>query len=364
MINKNRFKEKVTIDDVARLAGVSKSTVSFVLNNRPSISVSTRDRVREVIRKLNYQPNQIARSLSSRQTRSIGLIVKQIDNPYFTKIMRGVFEYFSGCGYTVLLGSSELQPAREKSSIEALLRQRVDGLILSPLQGSDADLSHFSVISQNQVPLVLLEKVANVAANVVDIRNERAACEAVTYLIGLGHRRIAYYSGPDYSMHNRERLTGYRKAMMENGLPAPSSCIRQAGVYLEDGYAAARAQFTEPGERPTAVFCFNDLVAIGVMNALMDLCIHIPDDVSVIGFDDIEFCGSVRVPLSSIRVPAFEMGKAAAELLMNQISRTDSDIRKTVELEATLIPRASCARVDGRAAPGSMKKKHASPDGL
>lgn len=363
MINQNRFKEKVTIDDVARLAGVSKSTVSFVLNNRPSISASTRDRVREVIRKLNYQPNQIARSLSSRQTRSIGLVVKQIDNPYFTKIMRGVFEYFSGCGYTVLLGSSELQPDREKSSLEALLRQRVDGLILSPLQGSDADMSHLSLISQNQVPLVLLEKVANVAANVVDIRNEGAAFEAVSYLIGLGHRRIAYYSGPDYSMHNRERLTGYRRAMMEHGIPFPASGVRQAGVYLEDGYAAAKTQFSMTGERPTAVFCFNDLVAIGVMNALMELGLRIPEDVSVIGFDDIEFCGSVRVPLSSIRVPAYEMGKAAADLLMQQIGKADSVLRETVELEATLMPRASCARADGRPAGGTLKKKHPGPAG-
>jgi LacI family transcriptional regulator len=357
MNNSNRFKEKVTIDDVARLAGVSKSTVSFVLNNRPSISLETRDRVRDVIRKLNYQPNQIARSLSSRQTRSIGLVVKQIDNPYFTKVMRGVFEFFSGCGYTVLLGSSELQPERERTSVEALLRQRVDGLILSPLQGADADLSHLTAVSQEQVPLVLLEKVANVSANVVDIRNEAAAYKAVSFLIGLGHRRIAYYAGPDYSMHNRERAAGFQRAMLENGLPAPSSSVRQAGVYLADGYAAARAQFSAPGERPTAVFCFNDLVAIGVMNALIELGIRIPDDVSVIGFDDIEFCGSVRVPLSSIRVPAFEMGKAAAEMLMNQIGKTGPAERRTVELEATLIPRASCGRLDGRPAPGASRKK-------
>jgi LacI family transcriptional regulator/LacI family repressor for deo operon, udp, cdd, tsx, nupC, and nupG len=339
----NRFIKKITIDDVAKLAGVSKATVSSVMNRKPNVSAETSERVMEVIRKLNYQPDRIARSLSVKKTQSIGIVVKQIDNPYFTKIIRGVFSFMSEREYTVLLGSSELSPAKERKSVETLLRQQVDGLILSPLQGPGADLSYLSGWIQDQGPLVLLEKVPNLAVNVVDIQNAKAAVQAVEYLIRLGHRRIAYYAGPGYSMHNQERLSGFQQAMMKYGLPVLEGFVSEAGVYIEDGFRAAHRQFSESGEKPTAIFCFNDLVAIGAMNALSGLGFRVPEDASVIGFDDIEFCESVKVPLSSVRVPAFEMGRAAAELLLKQIEDHGENARETVELDATLVLRDSCA---------------------
>jgi LacI family transcriptional regulator len=338
----NRFKKKITIGDVASLAGVSKGTVSSVLNNKTSVSEETRNRVLEVIRKVNYQPNHIARSLSAQKTRSIGLIVKQIDNPYFTKIMRSVFESMSGQGYTILLGSSELQPEKERLGIETLLRQRADGLILSPLQGPGADMGPLSGWIREQLPLVLLERVPNLQACVVDCQNAKASAEAVRCLIGFGHRRIAYYAGPGYSLHNTERLAGFQQVMLEQGFPVPPGFVRQAGVYIDDGYRTAREHFSEPGEHPTAVFCFNDLVAIGVLNALSDLGIAVPGAVSIIGFDDIEFCESVRVPLSSVRVPALEMGKAAARLLLRQIEHRGPPLYEAIELEAKPVIRASC----------------------
>ena len=339
----NRFtKEKMTIGDVARLAGVSKATVSSVLNDKSNVSKSTKARVADVMQRLNYRPNHIARSLSSRQTRSMGLVVKQFDNPYFTKIMRGVFEFFSGRGYTVLLGSSQLSPEKERQSVDTLLRHRVDGLILSPLQAQDADLRYLSPLFEDQIPLVFLERVPNIAANVVDIGNEKGAYDAVAHLIRLQHRKIAYLAGPDFSIHNRERLSGFQRAMMEHGLPLRTEWIRKAGVYIEDGYFAARSQFEETDDRPTALFCFNDLVAIGAMNALFELGLRVPDDVSIIGFDDIEFCESVRVPLASVHVPILEMGTAAAALLLKQIEHHGASLRETVELKATFIPRASC----------------------
>lgn len=190
---------------------------------------------------------------------------------------------------------------------------------------------------------MLLEKVPNLAVNVVDVQNAKAATQAVEHLIRLGHRRIAYYAGPGYSMHNQERLSGFQQAMMKHGLPVLEGFVSEAGVYIEDGFRAARRQFSGPGEKPTAVFCFNDLVAIGVMNALSGLGFRVPEDASVIGFDDIEFCESVKVSLSSVRVPAFEMGRAAAELLLKQIENRGENARETVELEAILVLRDSCA---------------------
>jgi LacI family transcriptional regulator len=341
----NRIRKDITIGDVANMAGVSRATVSSVLNNRSTVAATTRERVLEVIHKLNYQPNQIARSLSVRKTMAIGLVVKQIDNPYFTKVMRSVLEFFSEREYTVLLGSSELSPEKEKESIKTLLRQRVEGLIVSPLQGQGTDLSYLSRLIQDHMPLVLLDKVLNIPANVVEIENAIAAEEAITHLIRLGHRRITYYAGPDYSLHNVERLNGFHQAMMKNGIQILPSSVRKAGVYINDGFHAAMEQFSASGDKPTAIFCFNDLVAIGVMNALSELKLRVPDDVSIIGFDDIEFCNVARVPLSSVRVPALDIGRAAAKLLIKQIENRGKNLNEVIELKAPLVLRASCTKL-------------------
>lgn len=339
----NRFNQKTTIEDVARLAGVSKATVSSVINNRPHIAPETRERVLEVIHKLQYRPNRIARSLSAQKTHSLGLVVKQIDNPYFAQIMRGVYDEASLHGYIVLLGSSELSPEKEKHSIDALLQQWVDGLVISPLQGEGADLSYLGMILQTGPPLVFLERIPNFQANTVDIQNARAAEEAVSYLISLGHQRIVYFAGPSYSIHNRERLEGFRKAMADHGLPVPPNAVWPAGVYIEDGYRAGKEVFSQAECPFTAAFCFNDLVAIGVMNAIFEQGLSVPEDVSIIGFDNIAFCDSARVPLTSVRVPTYEMGREAAKLLFRQIQEGETKNPELVILTAELVHRKSCA---------------------
>jgi len=269
--------------------------------------------------------------------------VKQIDNPYFAQIMRGVYDEASTHGYIVLLGSSELSPEKEKSSVDALLQQWVDGLVISPLQGEDADLSYLGLLLQNGPPVVFLEKVPNFSASTVDIQNTQAAKEAVSYLIELGHREIVYLSGPSYSMHNRERLEGFRQAMESHGLPIPSHAIYPAGVYIEDGYKAGKALFSQFGRSFTAFFCFNDLVAIGAMNAIFEQGLSVPEDVSVIGFDNIAFCDFARVPLTSVRVPTYEMGKQAARLLFRQIQDPELSSPESIVLKAELVQRKSCA---------------------
>ncbi|MDZ7319702.1 MAG: LacI family transcriptional regulator, partial [candidate division KSB1 bacterium] len=173
---------KVTIADVARMANVSKATVSAVLNNKPTVSPQTRELVNEVIRHLNYRPNEIARSLSIRRTKCIGLVIKEIDNPYFAKVMKGVFDVCCEMGYTVLLGSSELSPNQELKSVQTLTHRHVDGLIISPLQGDDIDFSYLGNLLRENYPLVMLGSVKNYITNTVDIDNVKAAYEAVSYL--------------------------------------------------------------------------------------------------------------------------------------------------------------------------------------
>jgi len=325
------------IGDVARMASVSKATVSAVINNRPGVAPQTRENVLRVIKKLNYRPNQVARSLSVRATKSIGLVIKEIDNPHFARVIKGVFSASSRHGYTVILGSSEHSPEKENMSVETLTNQRVDGLIVSPLQASHSDFGYLAQLIARNYPLVTLGEVKNYATNVVDINNEAAAHEAVSYLISRGHQKIAYLSGPAFSAH---RLRGYQLALIDHSLPIETKFILDAGPYFENGYTKGKQLFTS-SYIPSAVFCYNDLVAIGLVHALQELGFKVPDDVAVIGFDDIDFCQFARIPLTTIHVPAYEIGEKAADLLMRQITNRGNGMVEKNLLDAYLVKRES-----------------------
>lgn len=332
----------ITIGDVARMANVSKGTVSAVLNNKNTVSEATRKKVLKVIEKLNYRPNQVARSLSSRQTKSIGLVIKEIDNPYFAKVMKGVFDVCVKSGYTVLLGSSELDPEQERQSVETLRNQQVDGLIISPLHGDNTDFTYLAELLRFKYPLVMLEPVKNFTTNVVDVDNVQAAYSAIKCLIELGHTEIAYFAGPLYSAHSENRLEGFKQALMDHNIPIQKNFILQVGSNIEDGYKAGKNLFSNCESCPTAVFCYNDLVAVGLVDALIEMGFSIPDDISVIGFDDITFCESARIPLTTVHMPTYKIGEAAARLLINQISNREQVLNERIVLDAHLVKRESC----------------------
>jgi len=334
----------VTISDVARLANVSKATVSAVMNGRPGISEKTRKRVLEIATHLNFRPNQIARSLSIRKTHSIGLVIKEIDNPYFSKIMKGVFDTCAEHDFTVLLGSSELSPEKEKKSIDTLVAQRVDGLILAPLQGEDVDFSYLSDLVRDCYPLVTLGVVKNYPTAVVESKNVEGAFEAVNYLIQEGHKRIAYFSGPSHSSHSEDRAEGFRRACLENRISCRSEDVVQTGSYIQDGYEKGKSFFTSQADCPSAVFCYNDLVAIGLINALTELGFSVPDDISVIGFDNIDYGAHFRIPLTTVYVPAYEIGKIAAEMVIEQISGQGNTKNRKQILDVELIIRDSVSK--------------------
>lgn len=335
---------QLTIADIARLANVSKATVSAVLNEKPGISQATREKILEIIKKVNYHPSHVARSLSSRKTKSIGLVIKEIVNPYYARIMKGVFDGCTENRYTVLLGSSELSPEKEKQSIETLINYRVDGLIISPLHGQDVDFSYLADLLRENYPLVTLNAVQNYVTNVVDVDNIQASYKAVCYLIESGHSKIAYFAGPTSSVHSHERQQGYQQALIDNNFPIQKQLIVQAGSYIENGYIAGKDFFSKNNALPTAILCYNDLVAIGLINALAELNIAVPEQVSVIGFDDIDFCKSFRVPLTTVHIPAYEIGREAAELLVKQINNRFNPLNEKVILDAQLIIRNSCAK--------------------
>ena len=342
--------QRATITDVARQAGVSKATVSAVINDSASVKGSTRDRVLSAIDVLNYRPSQITRA-TARKTKSIGLLIKEIDNPYYAEVVLGARQHANEQGYTLLVASSEGEYDAERRAVELLQAKDVEGLIATPVLDEHADLSHFFELKRRNFPFVLLEEVRGVRASLVDVDNRDASRKAVEYLIRQGHTRIVHFAGPRYSMHSEERLDGVRHACSASHLIFRDEDAIEAGAHLADGYRAGLACFRKRtgAARPTAVTCYNDLVAIGVCRSLHELGLRIPDDVSVIGFDDIPLLEYLPVPLTTVRMPKAKMGEVAAQMLIRHIESRAVVPPQKVVLEAELVTRQSTRALDGAA---------------
>jgi LacI family transcriptional regulator/LacI family repressor for deo operon, udp, cdd, tsx, nupC, and nupG len=339
--------DRATITDVAREAGVSKATVSAVLNDRGSVKDSTRTRVLQAIDTLNYRPSQLAPSTGTHELKSLGIVVKEIDNPYYADVVLGARARAVESGYSLVVLSSEGEYDAERRAVELMRAKQIDGLIATPVLDEHADLSHFFELKRRNYPFVLLEAVRGVPASLVDVDNVEASRRAVEHVISLGHTRIAHFAGPEYSMHTHERVDGVRRACSASRLAFGDADIIAAGAHLESGYRAGLAYFgTGSAEsRPTAVTCYNDLVAIGLMRALRELGLRVPQQVSVVGFDDIPLAQYVDVPLTTVRVPTFRMGTIAADMLITHVeSKTVVPVQKAY-LEAQLVVRASTAAV-------------------
>ncbi len=337
--------DRATITDVARQSGVSKATVSAVLNDTGAVKASTRERVLAAIERLNYRPTQFAGRVGTRATKSLGILIKEIDNPYYAEVVLGARARAQEDGYTLLVVSSEGEYDAERRAVELLQSKDVDGLIAMPVFDEHADLSHFFELKRRNFPFVLLESVRGVPASLVDIDNADASRRAVEHLIGLGHTRIVHFAGPNYSMHTLERLDGVRRACSGSHLIFGDDDVIPAGAHLDGGYRAGLAYFRDrpPAERPTGVTCYNDLVAIGLCRALNELGLRVPDDVSVVGFDDIALTEFVPVPITTVRVPRFRMGELAAEMLIRHVESRAVVPPQRAYLDAPLMVRRSTA---------------------
>lgn len=340
--------KNATIHDVADLAGVSIGTVSAVINRKDTVSKNTRHKVLQAITELNYRPSSAARRrLQPPAEKSIGLVIKEIHNPYFDDIVIGVQEAAKERGYHVLVASSERIYQLEQQLVALLVAKDIEGIIINPLLDNEADLSHLFDLKRHNTPLVLLESIQGLQASMVDVDNVAASKEAVEYLMDLGHERIVHFTGPRYSMHSAERIEGVRRAFSARHLVFDDHDIVYAGARLEAGYQTGLEFFRERKEdRPTAVTCYNDLVAIGLIRALRELGLRVPEDVSVIGYDDIDMASYCMVPLTTVRVPKIEMGRCAAEILIQHIEALDAGTIEKVFLQTELIVRASTCALD------------------
>jgi LacI family transcriptional regulator/LacI family repressor for deo operon, udp, cdd, tsx, nupC, and nupG len=320
--------KRPTITDVAKQTGVSKATVSAVINDSTAVKTDTRDRVLAAIDLLNYRPTQRSGAKSPRRYRSIAVIIKEHDNPYYDEVVAGVRAHAETQGYMLFVVSSEGSYASERRAVELLRDKDVDGLIAAPVMDEHADLSHFFELKRRNFPFVFLEQVRGVPASLVDLENVGASQKAVEYLFGLGHRRIAHFAGPAYSTHSQERVAGVHRAYSSSDLVFGADDIVHAGAHFEDGYRCGHALFQSrsESERPTAVTCYNDLVAMGLCKALSELGIRCPEDVSVVGFDDIEISAFLHPALTTVRLSRAAIADRAFQALFRAGKREDGPL--------------------------------------
>ena len=337
---------RTTIKDVAERAEVSSATVSNVINDKGKVSESTRKTVLRAIEDLNYRPNASAqRRLQRGGRKSIGLVVKEINNPYFAEVTVGAQERASEAGYEIMLSSSEGQRSTERGIVELFVERDVDGLIINPLLDREADLSHLFELKRRNIPFVLLEEVHGLQSNLVDVDNVKAYQELTAYLVDLGHENLLHFAGPEYSMHSQERIQGFRRTFFDSGLLYNEDYVVRAGAYMKDGYETGLAYFqeTEPEDWPTAVTCYNDLVAMGLLRALRELDVAVPETISVTGFDNIEACEYAPVPLTTMGVPTHKMGRESVEVLLHHVENSGEHEPKAVNLKPEMTVRASTA---------------------
>ena len=328
---------RVTISDVAREAGVSLMTVSRVVNDKGEISPTTRRRVLDVIEQLGYRPSSIARGLATQRTGTLGLVVPDIANPFFSDVARGAEDKACAAGYNVVVCNTDESPQRETAALESLEEKRVDGLLLCSSRLADKDLRvaldlHPSAILVNchlegyQVGVILLD-------------DEGGAQIATHHLLQSGHQAVGFLAGPLASYSSRQRSKGYRAALEEAGMGYNPAWVRPCSYQVESGQATTRELLTDYPEI-TALFCYNDLVAVGALQACAELGRRVPEDLAVVGFDDIPMAALVTPSLTTCRVPRQALGEQAMQLLLDRISGCTEECEEVV-LQTELVIRAS-----------------------
>ncbi|BCL83237.1 LacI family transcriptional regulator [Ktedonobacteria bacterium brp13] len=339
--------ETATIDDVARMAGVSPATVSRVLNKRQIVTETTRQRVLEAIAQLNYQPNSLGRNLATRRTRTFGLVIADITNPFSAEVVRGVEGVLYDQGMSLLLYDTMENSEREAQALTLLGEGQIDGLIMcSPL------LSQQKLISliRPGLPLVFINYLPIPASvGTVEIDQEAGVRAAMQHLVDLGHRQIAYIGGITDSQVYQRRLAAYRTACEEAGIEVPDHAILLATPTIQGGWQAVHQLLQDtsstPSRRPTALLAHNDLIAMGALIAAQEAGVVVPGQLSIIGYDNIPYSGLIHPALTTVQQPARMLGEQAVSLMITYLQKhtLPQGMPALVRLTPTLIVRASTA---------------------
>ena len=306
-----------TINDVAKLAGVSTATVSRVINTPAQVKAETRDKVFRAMKMCNYKYNALARGFTTKQTNTIGMIIPNINNPVFAESTRGIQDYAEQKNIQMILGNSYYSKDLEKSLVKTFLQKQVDGLILTPANPKGELITS---LGEDNFPCVLLySTIKKGPVSAVGIENYKGGYAACRHLVDLGHRRIAMVAGK-FSISDRsfQRWHGYKKCLGDHGIAYDSDLVIQTEYSLTGGRNCIK-KLMALDDPPTAVFCSNDYLAMGAMKGAREMGIAIPGGMSVMGFDDIEIASYISPSLTTIRQPAYEMGRLGAKILLDQI---------------------------------------------
>ena len=329
------------MQDIARDLNVSVVTVSKALRHEGSISIATRNRVLQRAKELNYQMNWVARSLVTRRTYTIGLLLPDFRHPFFAEIAKAVAETVRPQGYHLIISYFEEDPELEATEAESLVARQIDGLILASAQSPTSDL--FQRIRMRKVPFVLIDRpIAGSRASFVGTDNEVIGRLATEHLIAQGCQRIAHLRGPDIGIATA-RMTGYRKALARHKLSMPAEYIVDARYDDDMGYRAMQRLLAR-NPLPDGVFCYNDPVAIGAMKAIFDAGLSVPGDIAVIGAGNVHYSDVLAVPLTTVDQGTAQIGTQAAEILLQQISSKRAMRPKTVLIKPSVMIRKSTVR--------------------
>ncbi len=330
----------VSVRDVARAASVSVGTVSNVLNQPEKVSAATVERVLAVIDELGFVRNDAARQLRAGRSRSIGLVVLDVGNPFFAAVVRGAEERAAEAGMTVLLGNSDETPSRERAHLDLFREQRVNGVLVTPAGGDDGMLRALTTAG---IPVVLVDsELPGDEFGSVSVDDVEGGYLAASHLLSLGRRRLAFVGGPTAIRQVAERLEGARRAVDEVAAASLEEIAMPALTVLYGRSAGEAIATRDSAERPDAVFAANDLLAVGLLQAFAFRSdVRVPDDIALIGYDDIDFASATVVPLSSIRQPAHEIGYSAADLLLREVSDPGGDHQRAIRFRPKLVVRES-----------------------
>ncbi len=327
----------VTIKDIAKMANVSYGTVSRALNNKYGVKKETRERVLAVSAKMGYSANGIARGLVKKATCTIGLVIPDILNPFYPGVARGIEDKALKSGYSVFFCNTNHDKKREIQSLKLLAQKRVDGIILAP--GLEAPNIPESLTNGN-IPIVhICRRYIDPSKSFVVIDDERGGFLATKHLIEQGYKKIGFIGAKDQALYLDERFEGYKQAFQKFGLQIDKRYIYSSDFQRQTGYRIVRKMLAD-GDYPRAIFAENDILAMGVIQAIREAGLSIPDDIAVVGFDDIPFAAFPEVQLTTIRQPKHEMGEIAVSILLDQMSGCNAEPRKVI-LEPRLIVRKS-----------------------
>ncbi len=329
----------LTIKQIAKLAGVSTATVSRVINNKPGLTAGTRRKVQNIIKRYQYIPSAVARSLVTKRSHSIGLLLSDITNPAYAELVNVIEQEARKSNYVVIFFGTGNDLKLQKSGIDFLREKQVDAIIFASVFLHNPEVEK---LAGEGFPLVLVNRrLEHDIASYVVMDDVLGGYKATEHLIKLGHRRIGMISGPISYSTGSERLEGYRKALRKYNIPIDRELIKMGDFRKDSGYIAGE-QFIRMANRPTAIFAANDYTAIGAFEAILDKGLRVPEDIAIVGHDDVEWASFGGIRLTTIRGDKLEMGKKATQLILEKLESGKTNDLCHIVLEPGLIIRDSC----------------------